>query len=270
MTSTADRRPGPARRPRHVHRRDRPPDLPGSAAAVARSHVVGRPGRRRTMCSSCCRTCSMRSWSPSPTATPPAIIDVLTLSFGCYHEDLADDDSDPSALTASSFATVLARPGQNRGPGRGRRRQRRHRPALPARGLRRRCDAGHRRPAPGQRRLAQPEPEHGVAVLQQRLVGDHLPPRRSDRLHVAAQAERQQPGLGRRGRYRHPAGARAAGCARRDGRPVRRTGRRSTSTTTPAASGSGVARRSPRPCSPGSSPMRWPTSAAMRPISTRC
>jgi hypothetical protein len=36
-----------------------------------------------------------------------AIIDVLTLSFGCYHEDLSDDDSDPSALTAGNFATAL-------------------------------------------------------------------------------------------------------------------------------------------------------------------
>jgi len=36
-----------------------------------------------------------------------SIIDVLTLSFGCYHEDLADDTSDPAALTATSFATVL-------------------------------------------------------------------------------------------------------------------------------------------------------------------
>jgi hypothetical protein len=36
-----------------------------------------------------------------------SIIDVLTLSFGCYHEDLADEDSDPSGLTATSFATIL-------------------------------------------------------------------------------------------------------------------------------------------------------------------
>jgi subtilisin family serine protease len=35
------------------------------------------------------------------------IIDVLTLSFGCYHEDLADEDSEPSGLTASNFATIL-------------------------------------------------------------------------------------------------------------------------------------------------------------------
>ena len=35
------------------------------------------------------------------------VIDVLTLSFGCYHEDLADDDSDPSALTATNFASML-------------------------------------------------------------------------------------------------------------------------------------------------------------------
>jgi len=36
-----------------------------------------------------------------------SIIDVLTLSFGCYHEDLADEDSDPSGLTATNFATIL-------------------------------------------------------------------------------------------------------------------------------------------------------------------
>ncbi|MGV8910265.1 MAG: S8 family serine peptidase, partial [Propionicimonas sp.] len=36
-----------------------------------------------------------------------AVIDVLTLSFGCYHEDLADEDADPSVLTATSFATAL-------------------------------------------------------------------------------------------------------------------------------------------------------------------
>ena len=36
-----------------------------------------------------------------------SIIDVLTLSFGCYHEDLADQDSDPSGLTATNFATIL-------------------------------------------------------------------------------------------------------------------------------------------------------------------
>jgi subtilisin family serine protease len=35
------------------------------------------------------------------------VIDVLTISFGCYHEDLAEEGSDPSALTATSFATVL-------------------------------------------------------------------------------------------------------------------------------------------------------------------
>ena len=36
-----------------------------------------------------------------------AMIDVLTLSFGCYHEDLAEEDADPSVLTSTSFATVL-------------------------------------------------------------------------------------------------------------------------------------------------------------------
>ncbi len=36
-----------------------------------------------------------------------SIVDVLTLSFGCYHEDLADEDSDPSGLTATNFATIL-------------------------------------------------------------------------------------------------------------------------------------------------------------------
>ncbi len=36
-----------------------------------------------------------------------SIIDVLTLSFGCYHEDLADEDSEPSGLTASNFAAIL-------------------------------------------------------------------------------------------------------------------------------------------------------------------
>lgn len=36
-----------------------------------------------------------------------SIIDVLTLSFGCYHEDLADEESEPSALTATNFATIL-------------------------------------------------------------------------------------------------------------------------------------------------------------------
>jgi len=36
-----------------------------------------------------------------------AMIDVLTLSFGCYHEDLAEEDDDPSVLTMTSFATVL-------------------------------------------------------------------------------------------------------------------------------------------------------------------
>ena len=35
------------------------------------------------------------------------IIDVLTLSFGCYHEDLADEDSEPSGLNASNFAAIL-------------------------------------------------------------------------------------------------------------------------------------------------------------------
>lgn len=36
-----------------------------------------------------------------------AVIDVLTLSFGGYHEDAPDEDSDPSALFGSSLATVL-------------------------------------------------------------------------------------------------------------------------------------------------------------------
>ena len=35
------------------------------------------------------------------------IIDVLTLSFGCYHEDLPDEDSNPKALTATNFARIL-------------------------------------------------------------------------------------------------------------------------------------------------------------------
>ncbi len=36
-----------------------------------------------------------------------AVIDVLTLSFGGYHEDAPDEDSDPSVLFGSSLATVL-------------------------------------------------------------------------------------------------------------------------------------------------------------------
>lgn len=36
-----------------------------------------------------------------------AVVDVLTLSFGCYHEDLPADDSDPAVLAGSSFATLL-------------------------------------------------------------------------------------------------------------------------------------------------------------------
>ena len=36
-----------------------------------------------------------------------SIIDVLTLSFGCYHEDAPEEDSDPSSVSASSLAAVL-------------------------------------------------------------------------------------------------------------------------------------------------------------------
>jgi hypothetical protein len=36
-----------------------------------------------------------------------AVIDVLTLSFGGYHEDVPDEDSDPSVLSGSSLARVL-------------------------------------------------------------------------------------------------------------------------------------------------------------------
>ena len=36
-----------------------------------------------------------------------SIIDVLTLSFGCYHEDLPDEDSNPKTLTATNFARIL-------------------------------------------------------------------------------------------------------------------------------------------------------------------
>lgn len=36
-----------------------------------------------------------------------SIIDVLTISFGGYHEDLPDEDSDPSTLSSTSLATLL-------------------------------------------------------------------------------------------------------------------------------------------------------------------
>ncbi|MFT4109195.1 S8 family serine peptidase [Propionicimonas sp.] len=38
---------------------------------------------------------------------PSAIVDVLTLSFGYYHEDLPDEDSDPSTLPSTSIGTLL-------------------------------------------------------------------------------------------------------------------------------------------------------------------
>lgn len=41
-----------------------------------------------------------------------AVVDVLTLSFGCYHEDLPAEGTDPATLSGSSFARVLRDLGQ--------------------------------------------------------------------------------------------------------------------------------------------------------------